>query len=606
MTAAKNGHDERTPLLNGGSNGSSNGSSNGHAGNANGSGNGTVNGVSRNGAPAGAKKSQSAPASSWLTRVFGPPSTVKILLAGFIISLSFSFTQVPIFYVFHLMECDVYYETHPPHTGPGDRCSLNEIAAGTATQFSILGMSTTFCGTWNLFVAGWTVKRWGPRFALVLQTFIPAIRVAAQIIGVVAGGAAGITIIQSTQLITVLGGPAGYILVVNTLAGELVEPLQRTAVFGQLQGCIMLGQAIGLFLGGMVGDAFGIRMPFQVAFFLFCFASLYAGLVLPYVSPESLSDGKVGKGARGLGGFLAPLRVLAPQLVRLPSGRVKKHYGVLFLCMGVFLGVLATGYAPILIQMYATAVFDFNQADNGWLMSGNALMRSFFLILIFPKIISLGRKWWVRDVEKKPEVADSAEEAGRGEEDEEEELTRQNTLTRIPSEPQEFDAPMGTQAEEEPVALEPIPPEEDRTACHFDLFFLRWSLVVDGALTAGAALATKSWHVYLAAFLLPFGSGSAPAAKGVITEMCPSSQRADALNAITLVENIARLATLGLFGFVFSALAEVGKAYLTFFCNAAIAVVGMAVLCFSHFPPDESVLVEEGTEDLDGDDPQDE
>lgn len=50
--------------------------------------------------------------------------------------------------------------------------------------------------------------------------------------------------------------------------------------------------------------------------------------------------------------------------------------------------------------------------------------------------------------------------------------------------------------------------------------------------------------------------------------MCPDSQRADALNAVTLVENIARLATQGLFGFIFASLAQVGKAYATFFCNA--------------------------------------
>lgn len=82
--------------------------------------------------------------------------------------------------------------------------------------------------------------------------------------------------------------------------------------------------------------------------------------------------------------------------------------------------------------------------------------------------------------------------------------------------------------------------------------------------------------------------------------MCPSSQRADALNAITLVENVARLATQGLFGFIFSVLAETGNSYLTFFCNAAVAVIGMGVLLFSHFPPPGSVLVEEsevGVED---------
>ena len=108
------------------------------------------------------------------------------------------------------MECDVFYENNPPYQGPGDRCSRNEIAAGTATQYSILGMSTTFCGTINLFVAGWMVKRFGPRAALMVQTFVPAIRVATQVLGVLAGGQAGIIIFQCTQLITIIGGPVGY------------------------------------------------------------------------------------------------------------------------------------------------------------------------------------------------------------------------------------------------------------------------------------------------------------------------------------------------------------------------------------------------------------
>lgn len=78
--------------------------------------------------------------------------------------------------------------------------------------------------------------------------------------------------------------------------------------------------------------------------------------------------------------------------------------------------------------------------------------------------------------------------------------------------------------------------------------------------------------------------------------MCPHSQRTDALNAVTLVENIARLATQGLFGFVFSALAETGQAYLTFYVNAALAMVGMAVLFLSHFPPLDSTMVEDADE----------
>lgn len=108
------------------------------------------------------------------------------------------------------MVCEDYYSHHSPFDGVGDRCNRNDIAAETATQFSILGMTTTFCGTINLFVAGWTVKKFGPRLALMVQILVPAIRVATQILAVMAGGATGITIFQCTQLITVIGGPAGY------------------------------------------------------------------------------------------------------------------------------------------------------------------------------------------------------------------------------------------------------------------------------------------------------------------------------------------------------------------------------------------------------------
>jgi len=429
----------------------------------------------------------------------------RVLLAGFIISLSFTFTQVSIFYIFYIMECDVYYETHPPYTGPGDRCSRNEIAAGTATQFSLLGISTTFCGTWNLFVSGWQVKRWGPRAALVLQTVVPAIRVAAQMVGVVAGGQAGIWIIQTTQVITILGGPAGYILVLNTIAGEVVEPAARTGLFGRLQGVTMLANALGFLIGGLIGDTFGIIRPFQTAFVSFCLASVYAQMAMPYISPESLSDGRKPRSVKGIRGFFAPLKVLAPQRLRLKDGTVKKHYGVFFLCCGVFIGVLATGYAPILLQMYATATFDFDQANNGWLLSSNSFMRAVFLIFIFPRIIDRGRIWW---------SGGAAAETAEGQPASLTTTTATTTATAppqpkrnpespatddddIPTQPEEFEAPLPTQVEEEPVVPKRI---DEKSAFAFDLFFLRWSLLVDGALTAGAGFATQGWHMYLGQF----------------------------------------------------------------------------------------------------------
>jgi hypothetical protein len=53
-------------------------------------------------------------------------------------------------------------------------------------------------------------RKFGPRFALVLQCVIPAIRVLCQIVGLIAGGQTGIIIFQVTQVVTIFGGPAGY------------------------------------------------------------------------------------------------------------------------------------------------------------------------------------------------------------------------------------------------------------------------------------------------------------------------------------------------------------------------------------------------------------
>ncbi|KAH8888435.1 MFS general substrate transporter [Thozetella sp. PMI_491] len=498
----------------------------------------------------------------------------RVLFTGLLISLSFSYTQVPIFYVFHLMECDVYYSTHPPYTGTGDRCSINEITAGTATQFSLLGMSTTFFGVMNLFVAGWTVKKVGPRLALMLQTTVASLRVCCQIVAVMLGGRNGIIIFQATQAITIIGGPVGYVLILNIIASEVVEPMRRTSLFGRLQGSFMLGQGIGQFVGGTIGNTFGIQRPFEVAFCNLLFSSLFVSVALPYISPSSMADGK--SKVKGIAAFFAPLKVLRPQKLRLPDGTVKKHYGVLFLCSGVFIGVVATGWVAQMIQMYATASFGFTQGENAILMSGYALMRALFLMTIFPRIIDWGRAWYVSDKYQTAKHSD--------------------VMPAEISSPSQLEAPIGTQQEQEPVEVKA---SEDRAACRFDLFFLRWSLLVDGALTTISAFGTQGWHMYLASFMLPFGSGTAPAAKGVITEMCPSSQRPDALNALTLVENIARLTTQGFFGFVFAALAGIGKTYLTFFVNAAVAFVGMGILLLSHFPPLGSSLIEDVDDDRD-------
>ncbi|ORY54939.1 uncharacterized protein BCR38DRAFT_508754 [Pseudomassariella vexata] len=493
--------------------------------------------------------------------IFGPGN--RILLAGFMMAFTLGITQVPILYVFRLMECDVFYSHNPPFEGPGDRCSRQEINAGTAMQFSILGMSTSFSAVLNLFVSGYFIKLWGPRWAFVSQTSLLGLRVSTQILGVTIGGRVGILVFQVCQSIGVVGGPRGYQLVLNTAVSEIVAPKDRTAVFGRLQGSIMMGTAFGFLLGGVLGDVYGIRRP----------SSVYGALFLPEKPAENAEENK--RAVRGIDAFFAPIKVIVPHKYRLENGGVIKNYGMIFLALGIFLSVFASGYAPILLQMYASSEFGFGTTANGWLMSGNSLIRGLFLIFMFPKIITSGRIWY--------NGTSSPHEANvPGQEH------------HIPTNPEDFDTAAGEDVPQEPITSPEI--EEEDTGTEFDLFFVRWSMVVDSIVTFFAGFSNQGWQVYLAAFLLPFASGSAPAVKGVLTEMCPPRQRVDALSAITMVESSAMLTTQGIFGLIFAAFAERGQPRLTFFCNAACALLGVVTLFLATFPPLNSKRIDEDEE----------
>ena len=53
----------------------------------------------------------------------------------------------------------------------------------------------------------------------MMQILVPAVRVATQTLGIVAGRMEGMLIIQTTQLITVFGGPSGYMYVAPCSCG---------------------------------------------------------------------------------------------------------------------------------------------------------------------------------------------------------------------------------------------------------------------------------------------------------------------------------------------------------------------------------------------------
>lgn len=522
------------------------------------------------------------------TRKWPASTRYLVLLTAFITSLSFGVTQVPLLYVFRLMVCDAYFHdraNEPSNKNIGlleayygastliqngtsnasDRCSIHPIEASTAVQISILGASTTIFGILNLFWTGALIKRIGVKRTLMIQVFFPAVRLFIQNIGVEVWGSLGIIIVQCSQIVSIIGGPSGYLLALNTFITEVVDHEGRTAALGRLTGAMMFGSASGFLLGGVVAEAFGIKAPFRLTFALFSLATLYAGVCLPYIAPVEDKDdaaaAKQGRMAAMASKFTGPLSVFAPKDFILSDGTIQKQWGAFLLAWGVFLGILATGYLPTLLQLYATDVFGFGTKANGWLIFLYSILRGVFLTFVFPKLIAVGRKWTIRSEEAKQQASS------------------ENAETQPLLAGNQDDTASGARGE-----------TEQRFT--FDLTYTRFSLIADGMLTLLCTFVHEGWQMYLVATILPFAAGTGSAAKGTILQMLGAStsshERTDALAGVSLVENMARLSTIFVFGVIFAGFASIGHTELIFVINAAVALFGFGVLLFARFPPEGS------------------
>ncbi|KAI7186890.1 hypothetical protein KC363_g6309 [Hortaea werneckii] len=527
----------------------------------------------------------------------------RVLLTGFLVSLSFGVTQVPLIYVFGVMTCDEYYKKHPDaglsllqEPGLGhNRCQIHAIEASTARSVALLGTSTTLFGVINLFFTGWTMKAFGVKKALMLTVFFPAVRLAVQNIGVETGANMGILIVQCSQMITVVGGPVGYLLALNSLATEVVEPAERTGTLGRLSGCAMFGTAIGYLAGGLIGDYLGIIWPFRVTLALFILCCIYIQLCLPDIHNKEVE----ARASKSLSSFFDPIKMFAPQKFIRPNGHVYNEYGVLFLGIGTFLGVLATSYIPVLLQMYSTDVFGFGTSENGFLISINSLVRGFFLTFAFPHIISKGREWLDKG-SKHSEGIHAAQTRGSYDDNAEQANPSPHALAQPhqdrtpgflgagPTPAPSFPTSSSSNNPKSPHPAKTPPQEEEEESPEetspFDLHFTQTSLLLDALLTSLCTFTTSASQMYLIALILPLASGTGPAAKGTILQFCTPSQRVDALSAISLVELIARLSSTSLFGVVFAGFAERGTAHWTFAVNAGIAGIGWVVLLGARFP----------------------
>ncbi|KAK9238108.1 major facilitator superfamily domain-containing protein [Lipomyces kononenkoae] len=188
-------------------------------------------------------------------------------------------------------------------------------------------------------------------------------------------------------------------LTANAYATDCTPPLKRAYVFGLFQACLLLGQAIGPGLGGLViqytGDLVSgiyLALVMQIAFGLFVF----------FILPESLSQEKIvdaqevlriasefaAAEPRDLRYYVRHVNILKPLKELWPTDGtrlvIKKNILALTAISTIFHG---TGIGVIVsLLLYAEYIFHWTTAETGFFISLTSMSRVISLLVVLPAI----------------------------------------------------------------------------------------------------------------------------------------------------------------------------------------------------------------------------
>ena len=127
-------------------------------------------------------------------------------------------------------------------------------------------------------------------------------------------------------------------------------------------------------VGGIAFDQGGLLLPFQIAFCLLTFTTLFGAFFLPYIDPtpplhpETTAEESITIKEKQSRSFLYPLKIFIPRTKVLENGRRVRDWNLTFLGMGAFVSVLATGYVGMGLQLVATNVFGFKPGPSGLML----------------------------------------------------------------------------------------------------------------------------------------------------------------------------------------------------------------------------------------------
>ncbi|KAJ9090947.1 hypothetical protein QFC20_007777 [Naganishia adeliensis] len=456
----------------------------------------------------------------------GQMSPNRVLPYTLLITIGPSVTAATSLFVVRYLMCHAYFTHHPSKHGipsPGDeRCNISDVEGLTS---SVMAGLTTLDGL---------LYRVGRRPLLIALPLLAMVSTAALLIAY---------LVRSDPISYLCLLLNGLFVSASTKAAftptlciaDLTNDDNRSKYYSRLESMALFGPCLAFGAhrrGAMISALVNrytpwVTMPYYNALAFQFLAAVYAFLAIretmPYDLPEAGSDTAsetgsftiVASAVKKVTVPIRPLRVIMPW-------RDEN-------------GVLRWELLALSISLFATT------CGNAWVLAYLAATRATYLFFIFPFILRYGRAafHWLKTRNERRHVR------GEGE-------TRPLLDQRAS------------------VASEIRRKNNADEANRFDVFLAFGSVLLDGLSFAFVFMAPSYQYVLASFILVALGSGYIPSYRSVFIAAAPDDRATEALAALDMVLNIAKLTSPPLLGALYTVFVRRGQPEVVFLAAATI------------------------------------
>ncbi|ORX40178.1 major facilitator superfamily domain-containing protein [Kockovaella imperatae] len=352
------------------------------------------------------------------------------------------------------------------------------------------------------------------------------------------------------------------LFVPTLLVSDVADDEQRTRYFSRLEAVSLLGPGTGFILSALTSRYSSITLlPYYLALGFQFSASVYAFFCIPEtkdMGDDADSDSgdqsqdhhhrhrdsglpeAVEEVVEAVVDPIKPLGLLLPHRDR-ETG--KFEWRLTLLTVALLCNTIGIVFIPTASLLYLSDKFGFQPEQNGWILAYLALSKFVFVLLLFPLIQKGGRKLYHAFLERRTRNVSTSTERSRL-------IQRQSYKKR----------------------------EASSEANHFDIILLFFSVGLDALALIMVSLANTPKQAIISYAFLALGSGDQPTFKSVFVSLVPEDMGGEALAALDMVWNAARLLSPLILGTIYAVVLEKGMPQVLFlvagaFCAAAGAFI---------------------------------